>query len=188
MESRDISEEEQFSEDRLAEAQEDDLPNQNRLDTREQKEFFALLARSGPIPDPNTLRQYETIVPGFAKQYLTSFVEESKHRRGMETEIIVLNKQELEQQGWLMRANHQRSLWGLAAGFIISISALGSAVYVTVKGYPWVGGIIGGATVTALAGVFVIGKFQEKQEMDAQLESQESKDKALKSLPDDINT
>lgn len=141
------------------------LPS-NPLIPKDSANSLAFSLRSSPIPDPDTLRDYETVVPGFAKELLNSFLAESQHRRQMESELLELEKQNLTQEGWLMKANSNRSFWGLIAGFIISISALISSVYVTIQGYPWVGGVIGGTTVVSLAGVFVIGKFQEKKESE----------------------
>lgn len=135
-----------------------------------------MFARAGPIRDPNTLHEYEAIVPGFAKELLTSYLEESKHRRRIQSKLLDSEEQNLNQEGWLIKANHQPSIGGLIAGLVISLSALGSSVYVTVtvKGYPWIGGIIGGTTVTALAGVFVIGKLQEKQQEAKEEEEEKS--------------
>lgn len=118
----------------------------------------------GPLPDPETLRRYDELVPGFARELASLLIKESEHRRLMETRELNIRGEIIDQEGWLIKANSNRSMWGLAAGFVIAMSALGASIYVTVRGYPWVGGVIGGATVTTLAGVFVIGKFQEKQQ------------------------
>ena len=68
--------------------------------------------------------------------------QQSVHRQELERSTIAKQMRQSGTGQWL--------------GFIIALAALGCAVAVTLGGYPWVGGTIGGSTVVSLAGVFVI--------------------------------
>lgn len=47
-------------------------------------EFSIFQQSSGPIPDPKTLKEYDALCPGFAKEFLNLFVAQSKNRMELE--------------------------------------------------------------------------------------------------------
>lgn len=137
------------------------------------------IARSGPIPDPDTLREYDSIVPGYGKEFLASFLEESKHRREMERKMFQLEEKSLEIEDRTITGSRQRSNGGLLAGFIVAMSALvigGGLVY---KGHDIAGGIIAGSTLPSLAAVFVTGSLKKEPKLT------ENRDEAAESSSDD---
>jgi uncharacterized membrane protein len=87
---------------------------------------MSLSIRSGPIP-PDELQEYEKLVPGFAKEYLTEALEQSRHRREIERESLKFEEK-------VFTKNHQRSLWGSIAGTVIILAALSSATILGLKG------------------------------------------------------
>lgn len=50
---------------------------------------------SGPIPAPHFLKEYDEMDPGAAKQIIDNGVEESHHRRQMESRILDMNKKKV---------------------------------------------------------------------------------------------
>lgn len=96
--------------------------------------------RAGPIT-PEELREYEKLVPGFAKAYLDEVIEGAKHQREIEKEKLQIEKLQVEQDGEIIQtqkdiyfSNQRRSVWGLIAGVFIVFSAIGAATYLGLKG------------------------------------------------------
>ncbi len=140
----------------------------------QQGHFESILYREGPIPDPETLREYNDTCPGFAKEFLAAFLEEGKHRRGMELkeaehrrEIelrdIGLDEKSLQLQEKLLAGNQLRSNLGLLTGFGISMTALIGGGWLVYAGHDWAGAAIAGPALASLAAVFVTGVFREQQ-------------------------
>ena len=142
-------------------------------------------SQSSPIPSAEDLRAYDSVYPGLGKNLIDNFLKETEHRRKLELDLfehqknLEIENQKLDrlaliQQGELLKNNSKRSSHGLIAGTIISLVALVTAGTVTIKGYPVVGGLIGGSTVIGLATVFVIG--QQPNQFKKEEESKEEKE------------
>ncbi|HEV8538853.1 MAG TPA: DUF2335 domain-containing protein, partial [Bacteroidota bacterium] len=54
---------------------------------------------------------------------------------------------------------------GQFLGFIVAIAFLAAAYSLGMNGHEWLGGIIGGTTLTGLVTVFVIGKKKQNQDL-----------------------
>ena len=106
---------------------------------------------SGPIPSPETLSQYDKIVPGSANRIIQMAEAQADHRRKLEDCTI---------RGQMHQSN--RGQW-MALG--ISLTVIGASVWVTLAGRPWVGGALGGTTVVSLAGIFIVGKWQQSTDL-----------------------
>lgn len=76
---------------------------------------------------------------------------QSAHRMELETFVIARQQTQSSLGQWL--------------GFILAVLFLIGAVYTTVEGFPWVGGILGGTTIISLVTVFVLGKNEQKQNL-----------------------
>jgi len=136
----------------------------------------------GPIPDPETLREYERVIPGLASALIKAFHDESLHRRTMESRAMTLQErgrtlQERElgcqeqlvaQQGWLIKANMSRSTWGMLVGALLAFTSLGLTAYCAYIGQSILAGILGSSTTIGLATVFVTGKQAEQKKAIAQ--------------------
>jgi uncharacterized membrane protein len=103
---------------------------------------------SGPIPDAESLAQYNEIIPDGANRIMSMAENQQAHRISLEDKVTT---GQLNQSG-----NGQ---W---FGFILGILGLVSGVYLGVNGFQVVGSIIGGGTVVSLVSVFVIGKTLKK--------------------------
>lgn len=106
---------------------------------------------SGPLPPSEELERYNQVVPGLAERLVASFEKQTAHR--MELEKMVITHQ-LKEGGR-----------GQLIGAVLAVLFLAGSLWITHDGYPWVGLPLGGATVIALATIFVLGKKAQKQDL-----------------------
>ena len=101
----------------------------------------AISRHSGPLPSPQTLQEYEIVVPGSAERFLVAFEKEAAHRHSLEwaTEVTAV----------------RRGQW---FAFVLSLIALGAGVFVIYLNYP-VEGLVGVLlAMGTLVGVFILGR------------------------------
>lgn len=104
---------------------------------------------SGPLPDSQTLREYNEIIPNGADRIMTVFEQQAAHRMGMENYVI---KEQLRQ-----------SNLGQIFALTIGIVALICATFCIYSGYEWGGSILGAGGITGLVVAFIKGKdYQQK--------------------------
>ena len=114
----------------------------------------------GPLPPPNILAGYDTIVPGCAKQIIEDMLSESSHRRAMEEKsldnAIIYTKDGLDK-------GYQISVVGLIVGCVIAIGgiALGGAPS-TIPSLVS-GTLISGASLVSIVSKLVDGKQPVKE-------------------------
>ncbi|PHS68398.1 MAG: hypothetical protein COB12_00650 [Flavobacterium sp.] len=99
---------------------------------------------SGPIPDAESLAQYNEIIPDGANRIMSMAENQQAHRIELENKVTT---EQLNQSG--------KGQW---FGFTLGIAGLAGGVYLGVNGFEIVGSIIGGGTVVSLVSVFVAGK------------------------------
>ncbi len=106
---------------------------------------------SGPLPSPDILKQYDTVVPGSAERIITMAEQQGDHRRDLERKVIDSNI-----------ANERR---GQRLGFILTLAAMAFGVLLVQKGATAAGvtSVLGALAV--LAGVFVYGKYAGRREL-----------------------
>lgn len=105
---------------------------------------------SGPLPSPDDLKKYNTIIPNGADRIMVMAERQNQHRIEIEKAVIKSN-------------NHQSST-GQWMGFILGLGCISASVYMGVNNQPWLGGILGGSTIIGLVTVFVLGKKAQKEE------------------------
>jgi len=110
---------------------------------------------SGPLPDPNTFRQYEEILPGSAERILA--LTESHARHGMAMEKTALEAQiSIEQDNTItVRRGQNFGMWS-------TVLMTGMAAFALHLGHPWVAATICSTTIIGLAAVFVTGRIRSK--------------------------
>ncbi len=108
------------------------------------------LQYTSPIPPPEVLAQYNTIIPEGAERILHMAEAQSEHRQQLE-------RFDLYQNSW-------RSWWGLALGFVIALTGFGCSTLLVLKGHDTAGATISVADMTGLVGVFVYGTRVRRQE------------------------
>lgn len=84
---------------------------------------------SGPIPPPERLSQYNQIVPGSANRIIQMAETQAEHRRQLEDRTF--------------RGQIRQSRRGQWMALVISLTAIGSSVWVILAGQPWVGATLG---------------------------------------------
>lgn len=105
-------------------------------------------SHSGPLPDSESLIQYNSVIPNGADRIMKMAERQQEHRMSIEKKVI--NSQSLQ------------SGLGQIFGLIIGIVGIVSGTYLASIGATAVGGIIAGGTVISLVSVFVIGKNIQK--------------------------
>jgi uncharacterized membrane protein len=122
-------------------------PNISVQAAKFQAEFF-----SGPVPPPSLLARYNDVIPDGAERILAMAERQSKHREILESQVIT--------------GNISAQKMGSIFAFIICLVAV-------VGGFSliWIGKSADGlaaiiASLTALAGVFVYGKRQQRKERE----------------------
>lgn len=94
-----------------------------------------------PLPPPQHLREYESIVPGAAESILAEASKQLEQGRRIETTIV--------------NGNSRRAYLGLGAAFILSVMLIGGGIYLIDRGHDWSGVTIIGVNVIGLAGAFL---------------------------------
>ena len=109
----------------------------------------------GPLPSPETLKQYEELLPGTAERIISMAERQSDHRIGLEKRVIDRQLQD--------------SRLGQYLGFAVALLFLAAAYSLGMNNHEWLAGTLGGSTMVSLVAVFVIGK--KKQNQDLQLKA-----------------
>ncbi len=113
-----------------------------KLPHKEQQQVVAKLEMtSGPIPHPDILSRYDELDPGAAKLIIENGVEESAHRRTLESRAMEYSR----------RDHKRRDIMGFTIGLVgMSIGALLIWLEHTVTGT-----IFSGVSLVMLVGLFV---------------------------------
>jgi uncharacterized membrane protein len=146
--------------------------------------------RSSPLPDPEDLKKYNEIVPGFAEKMLNSYVtlssEEVVHRRKIEIKHVALQEKSLALEeknldiyGEIAKANSKRSNIGLYTCFLVLILLIGCGGYATHKNNTTIAVTIFGGAMSALVINYASVIYGTKKIRQA--ESEENNSKILES-------
>lgn len=95
--------------------------------------------RSGPLPSPQALKEYEQVSPGLVSEIVAMAKEEATHRRTVERKD--------------QRSTHRLQAIGQAGGLAVMVASL-VLVWFERAGAPWVAV----SALAALAGAFVWSK------------------------------
>lgn len=109
-----------------------------------------LRSHSGPLPDAETLIQYNSVIPDGADRIMKMAEKQQEHRMELEMKVVT--------------GHSRQSVIGQWFGLIIGLVGIGCGTFLAYSGEPTVGGIIAGGTVVSLVSVFVIGKKLQKSE------------------------
>lgn len=104
----------------------------------------------GALPHPDILEAYERLVPGSAERLLAMAEQQATHRMGLEKRVV---DHEVDQ-----------AKGGLAAGLLVTMGMEVISGILVFKGYPAQAIALGGASLVALAGVFIYGTRSRKTE------------------------
>lgn len=96
------------------------------------------------------MRAYEEVLPGAADRILTMAESQQAHRHDLERATV--------------HEAANRSWWGLRLGFVIALVAIGVGAGAIFTGHALAGFALIIAQAAALAGVFVIGRVEQRKE------------------------
>lgn len=112
------------------------------LSNQQKNEIIATMEMySGPIPHPTILAGYEALYHGAAKKIIDNGVEESAHRRGLET-----NRQ--KRRGHLAWAS-------MIALVIVCLLFIAGSFFLIMNDHAIIGSIFGGSSFVVLVGSFL---------------------------------
>lgn len=106
----------------------------------------------GPIPDPETLAKYDSIIPNGAERIMIMAEKQSDHRMRLESSVIT--------------SQVKQSNIGQIFAFLIGLAALGASTYCIVNGYEWGGSILGVGGLTGLVTAFIKGRSQQEKNLE----------------------
>jgi uncharacterized membrane protein len=107
----------------------------------------------GPLPPPHVLQGYNEIVPGAADRILQMAERQSDHRMEMERAVV--------------NGDSKRSYLGLIAAFVLSAGIIGGGLFIIALGHQWPGVLLIGVNVVSLAGVFIYGSKNRREQQQA---------------------
>lgn len=107
-----------------------------------------LSIHSGPLPSPESLKQYEEASPGAAKEIIALAVNQAKHRQEMERVKV--------------KSASRDSLLGLVFAFIFCIVTIAGAIHLTDGDHTLSGLFLGGVGFTTVVTTFIRGKSDNK--------------------------
>lgn len=107
----------------------------------------------GPLPAPETLAQYDALVPGAANRIITMAEEQATHRRNLEAQAVPA-----------AIAAEKR---GQYSGLVVAISGLGASLILGLAGKEVAAAALGGGGLFSLAAVFVVGRRAQERERAA---------------------
>lgn len=106
----------------------------------------------GPLPDPETLSEYSTIIPDGAERIMRMAEKQLDHRMKMENKVV---------GGQMLQSNIGQFL-----AFFIGIAALAASTYCIVTGHEWSGSILGIGGLTSLVTAFIKGRSQQEKNLE----------------------
>lgn len=104
----------------------------------------------GPIPDPKTLEQYNTILPDAAERILAMAERQAAHRQSLEAASEAAVRTEMDDAS--RRAN--LDLW---LGAIVALFLIACGTFLIYNGHDWAGTTMIIATIVSIVGIFVLG-------------------------------
>lgn len=115
---------------------------------------------SGPIPPPEVLERYDSIIPDGGSRIMAMAETQAAHRQQMECQIVAAQIRDAQDD----RREKRRGQW---CGLTIGLAGIIGSAYAIVNGHPIAGSVLGGATLVSLVTVFVAGRKAEPSESAA---------------------
>ena len=110
-----------------------------------------ILMRSGPLPDPSELAEYEKIKTGFAERILIMAEKQSSHRQELEQTKLAAEVKQFERRD-------DEAKRGQLFALIIVLATIGGGIYTALRGAQIFGSIIGGLGIASIIYIFVNGR------------------------------
>lgn len=107
---------------------------------------------TGPLPDPDTLAQYSTIIPNGAERIMQMAEKQLDHRMNLENKVV---------SSQMLQSNIGQFL-----AFFIGIAALTASTICIIKGHEWSGSLIGIGGLTGLVTAFIKGRSNQHKNLE----------------------
>lgn len=104
---------------------------------------------SGPLPPPEILEHYNSVVEKGAERIMKMAENQAAHRMSLENRAI--------------SSQLSQSKKGQIFGFVIALLLIASSVYCAWAGYEGLAKILGGTTILGLVAIFVTGKILQRK-------------------------
>lgn len=108
---------------------------------------------SAPLPPPEILSGYNSVVPGAADRILGMAEKQSSHRQKQENRVIL--------------SNVIQSYLGMVFAFILGVGVIAGGIFLIYNGKDGYGLAIIIGDLVALAGVFIYGRSEQRKERDS---------------------
>ena len=102
----------------------------------------------GPLPDPQTMAEYSTIIPNGADRIMQMAEKQLDHRMKMENKVV---------GGQMLQSN-----LGQILAFLIGLAALLASTYCIINNHEWAGSILGIGGLTGLVTAFIKGRSSQE--------------------------
>jgi uncharacterized membrane protein len=142
------------------------MTEKRKLEKSERKEFQAQMRQLevsqfhvGPLPPPEQLLKYNEAIPNGAERILAMAEKQALHRQSLEAKVI--------------DGDIKRSYWGLAAGFVVTVSALSASTWLIYSGHDVAGASLFGASLVTIVIAFISGASLRKKERESKFVSQQ---------------
>ena len=116
----------------------------------------------GPIPPPEVIQELDALVPGTAAQLIKLIVDESEHRRTLESKAmdanIISQQQQLELNLRQSRAVFRSDVIGQISGLIVCILSIVAAVFLGLEHHEGLALAIAAIPTAAIIKAFTIKK------------------------------
>ena len=111
---------------------------------------------SGPIPPPQILQQYNSIVPNAAERIVRMAEKQSDHRMDLERKVV--------------NSDVVKSYAGMIFAAIIALYGLYIAKEISINGNPWAAGIIAALDLGGLISISIYNVLIQKKERETRRE------------------
>ncbi|RPH33516.1 MAG: DUF2335 domain-containing protein [Bacteroidales bacterium] len=105
----------------------------------------------GPLPTPETLREYSALIPNGAERIMAMAEKQQDHRISLEKKVI--------------SGQMSQSYIGQFLAFFIGIAALASATYCSINDHELTGIFLGVGGLTGLVTAFIQGKRRQNKNL-----------------------
>lgn len=129
--------------------------NQNNLTAQFQQQHVEI--KSGPLPDPAILAQYDKALPGTAQKIVDVFTKQVDHRIQVEREQMELKRRQMAVIEQYVSIDSRNSLLGIIMAAILGLSVVGLGAYAIHIGYAVAGSLVSSIGIGSIIGAFIYG-------------------------------
>lgn len=152
-------------------------PVQTKSSVELTRKEFSYRASKGFLTDPESLREYEEVHSGLAKEIVAHMFalqkNEQGHRHGMELKMAELESRGLDIEAKDRDSQHKHAYIGQCLAFCIAIVFGAIGAILALNGKTTVGCVVFSATLLSLVSVFALGKKTENKEATKQISQEQ---------------